>query len=135
HDSFNRVLGFEPGGRRLLVGRSHTPSHTELLIVDPADGTATSLTDGEPSGRYVAVRWAPEGGHLYCLNDCDGDFMVPVAIDAGTGKRTLLETGGCDYEDASLAPNGQRLVYSANRDGYSVVYIRDLANGTRIELA
>src|SRR6266516_2821352 len=39
HDSTNRALGFEPDGRRLLIERVHTPSHHELLLVDPRDGS------------------------------------------------------------------------------------------------
>jgi dipeptidyl aminopeptidase/acylaminoacyl peptidase len=129
-DANQRAVGFEPGGRRILVQRIHTPFAHELLLVDPNDGTARSLTAAEREGRYISTRWAPDGRRIYCASDRGGDFLELVALDLVSGGLERLSSADGDVEDLALAPDGRTVVYALNRDGYVEARLLDLVSRT-----
>lgn len=134
-DSTNRAVGFEPGGKRVLIERSRSQFEQELLLVDPADGSARLVADGWPAARYYSAHWSPDGRLIYCATDRESDFLGAAVVHPESGRLERLNSLEHDVEGMRVSPDGGRLVYSVNDEGYSRIYLRQLctARERRVE--
>lgn len=106
-----------PDGSRIAAVRSvpralfkdeNGSNWSELIVVDPSDGSLTPFVTGKVN--ISRVKWLPDSSAISFLAKRDGDdhrslYVIPVA--GGEARRVLaLETAISDY---SWSPNGARV--------------------------
>lgn len=99
---------------------SVAPDHVEPIEIRP-----NAL---RPDGG--SVQWSPDGRSLYWTTADNSEFRRLARYDLGSGMATCLTDAiAWDVEDFALADDGQSIVFVANEDGRSRVYLLDLATG------
>jgi dipeptidyl aminopeptidase/acylaminoacyl peptidase len=125
---------YSPDGRSVLVQRADISSDHALYILDVESGNLRRLTDDTPPSKFAHAAWSKDGGSVFCQTDRDREFLYIAQIDAQTGALKPLVTADWDIGDLALSPDGTRLAYEINADGFSEIHVRTLADGTDIVL-
>jgi dipeptidyl aminopeptidase/acylaminoacyl peptidase len=122
------VAGWSPDRRHLIVSLVESSAENTLLELALADGATRELTPHDGPARFERPLYDASGAALYLLTDRDADCLVLARLDLAA-ERLRLETIldlGWDVQDIALSPDGARLAYHVNVDGYSELYVRDL---------
>ncbi len=134
-------LGFSPDGRKLLFERNEIFSVSQkLFLLDIAAGTVTPLNPSAEKIAYElafgAPRFTPDGAALVLGSNQGGEFKRLMRLDLASGKMTPL-TGdlGWDLDGFDLSADGRYLAYVVNEDGFSRIFLRDMARGTTKRIA
>ena len=134
-DGLYTVEGWSPDGRSLVVKLSHASFHMDLFLVAPEGGEIKPLTlDKEPS-RYFNIRWRKDGSGFYCCTDRGRENLGLAFHDLATGDLTWSRTPEWDVERFELSPDGARIAFVTNEDGYSRLAVMDAATGADVPLA
>ncbi len=128
HDGTNNAGPWRPDGDAMLVTRSFTTMHNQLLILDLGTGAVRELTDAATLARYEQPAWSADGSFLYVLSDLGRETMALARIEAGTGKLEWLQAGDWDLTHLDMSHDGRRLALAENADGYSVLHVLDSAD-------
>ncbi len=123
-----------PDGRSALVLRSDVGSDQSIHIVDVASGALRDLTEAGHPSKYGHATWSNDGRAVYCITDRDHEFLYVARIDVGSGTLEPVVTADWDVGDFALSPNGTRLVYELNVDGFSELRVRDFSDDVEITL-
>lgn len=116
-------------GKSVLLGRFHSSTWVELLILDVASGKLTPVGPDRKIG-YQASSFADGGASVVALSDDGAEHARPVVIDVKTGKVRDLEPGAkWGSEAMDVSPDGKTLALSVNEEGYSTLVLRDVATG------
>ncbi|WP_158842318.1 S9 family peptidase [Saccharothrix deserti] len=111
-------MGFSPDSRLLLVLRLHQNTEQDLFVCDLADGTVRLLTPHDGPAKYQPVAWLPDSSGVYLCTTQGRDFLGPAVLSL-TGELTWIDTPESDVEGAALSPDGTRLAWGLNEDGYT----------------
>jgi dipeptidyl aminopeptidase/acylaminoacyl peptidase len=125
-----------PDGRSALVVRADVGSDQTIYALDVESGTLRQLSEAGRPARYAHPSWSRDGRAVYCVSDRDREFLYVARLDAASGALEPVVTADWDVGDFALAPDGRRLAYELNVDGFSEVRVRDLASGadTTVEI-
>jgi dipeptidyl aminopeptidase/acylaminoacyl peptidase len=123
-----------PNGRSALVLRTDVGSDQSIHIVDLASGALRDLTEAGHPSKYGHANWSNDGRAVYCITDRDREFLYVARIDVGSGTLEPIVTVDWDVGDFAISPDGSRLVYELNIDGFSELRVRDLASGAEMTL-
>ena len=105
---FEELWAWSPVGTRLAYARADTES-SELLVIDPSDGSKTSL--GAVAGQVNALVWSPDGTRIAYS---DGGAVYQVEVD--NGQRSLLSDSFDLIIKIAWSPDGsQILVHDLSR--------------------
>jgi dipeptidyl aminopeptidase/acylaminoacyl peptidase len=119
--------GISSDGRALLLQKAGSAWDHMIVVVELESGEARRLTPEEPKARYRQVCWGPDSRTVYCVSDVGRDFLGLAAISAESGVLRWVAQPDWDVDDFALSPDGRRVVYQVNVDGYSDVRVHDLA--------
>ncbi|HUS17153.1 MAG TPA: DPP IV N-terminal domain-containing protein, partial [Chloroflexia bacterium] len=134
-DGSNSVAAWAPDGTALIVAHTEKPANQDLYLVPLDGGEPRLLTPHRGDAVYDHVEWAPDGRSLYLSTDQDREFTALVRYDLESGAWETLAAPDWDVEGCWLSPDGARLAYVVNVDGYSELYVRDLVAGTDTQAA
>lgn len=128
------VLRFSPDGRQLLLILNRGQNGEEgWLLKIPAEGTAGVRRIEPPLKTFSGTpktAWMPDSRHLVTslqttLYGSEQLWMV----DTQSGERHALTSGTQSATVATVAPDGNRLVFSQSTGNYDIVSV-DVATGT-----
>ncbi|MEU4442319.1 prolyl oligopeptidase family serine peptidase [Actinosynnema sp. NPDC050801] len=111
-------MGFSPDSRLLLVLRLHQQTEQDLFACDLTDGAVRLLTPHDGPAKYHPVAWLPDSTGVYLCTSQDRDFLG-LAVLSLDGGLSWIDTPESDVEGAALAPDGTRLAWGVNEDGYT----------------
>jgi Tol biopolymer transport system component len=134
---------FEPtatplgGGYGQIAFASNRFGAPQIFIMD-ADGShpqqVTNMADGA-----CQPNWSPDGLRIVFISPClertdlyPGSSLFIVNAD-GNGLTALPTAAGGDF-DPAWSPDGGRIAFTSLRDGYSQVYVMNLADSTATRL-
>ncbi len=127
---WREVRACAPDGRRVVVcDCSEGFFDMQLSLVDLETGAAEARLPHEGRARYLSPQWAPDGDRLYLCTDQGRDFLGVAALDLARDTLDWLIRPDWDVEEIALSPDGRRLAFVTNEDGYSRLRIRDLESG------
>lgn len=118
------VWEWSPAGARLAYARIDGETD-ELFVIDPADGSRTSLgpVDNTPRQGLLptlpgwAMEWSPDGTRIAYA---DGGSVYAVDVDGAS--RSLLADSLVDILDIAWSPDGKRiLIHDQGRDRIQVM--------------
>ena len=122
-----RVLAWSPDGGKLILDNEISSSHTPLYYLDLDSGQARPLTPPDEPAMNLQARWV-EDDHIYYLTNSGGEFLTLARLQIDTGEVSyLVEDPPGDVEWLAAAPTGKALTYIVNVDGYSQLFLYDLA--------
>jgi len=127
-----------------------SPDDSELLVLHYVSTTDRRLqicaTDGsgcraitnakKPQAWRVAV-WHPDGERLFVAVDSKSEFtrLYQVTLDkkgiARKGWVPLTDDIDWDVEAAEISGDGSTLAFTVNEEGYSALYLLDVATGAK----
>jgi dipeptidyl aminopeptidase/acylaminoacyl peptidase len=116
--------------RRLLVQRVYTPYNEDLYSVDLQTGAAELLTAHGGDATFESSQFTHDMRGVLCVTDLNREFHSIARIDLAThAVRTVLDLP-YDIDQVVLSPDGRRMAYIFNRDGYGDVVVADAAGRT-----
>ena len=129
----------QPGGRKLLFTRDAGGSEfTQIFLLDPDNGDAEMLTDGE--SRNESTVWDRNGNRIAFQstrrNGASNDIWLMDVADPGNAEMVLESPDGTRWEAAEFSANGSKLLlenYVSIVD--SRVYLLDFDSGATTLLA
>lgn len=124
HDGTNHIAGWDATGEGLVVRRSTSGWDHELLYVDLRTRDCRRITPGSGEAVYNKVIPIPGGGGFYVTTNAGRDFIGIATLDFNQ-RLEYVVAHDWDVEGMALSPDGRRLAYSINRDGYSELHIVD----------
>lgn len=124
---------FSTDGRKLLVQQYVSINDVRPGVVDLDSGKLTLFPVDGGKASFGAFRFAPDGSGAYFTSDEKNEFRTLRFHDFKTGKVVPLSANiAWDVEDYALSPDGQRIAFVSNEDGFGVLHLLDAA--TRKEL-
>jgi serine/threonine-protein kinase len=114
HFAFSNTgsMVYVPGGPSLASG-------ARLLAIVDRKGVRKPLPI--PSGLYAQPRVSPDGKQLALYTDNGSDSAIQIYDFSGTSPLRRLTFTGRNYKPI-WTPDGQRVVYSSDRDGEEAIY-------------
>jgi dipeptidyl aminopeptidase/acylaminoacyl peptidase len=111
-------MGFSPDARLLLVLRLHQNTEQDLFACDLATDEVRLLTPHDGPAKYHPVAWLPDSSGVHLCTTQGRDFLglATLSLDGGL---TWIDTPEADVEGAALSPDGTRLAWGVNEDGYT----------------
>jgi dipeptidyl aminopeptidase/acylaminoacyl peptidase len=133
-DATLHIEDWSPDGRYLLIRRDNTNLDKDLFLLDlqaPLDHAQNPrhLTPHQGQADFSQSVFSPDGTVIYTLTDWRRDLAAPARLELATGKLTYLVEKAWGSEGMRLAPDGAKLVYEINEEGYSRLFIYALASG------
>jgi len=124
---------FSADGRKLLVQQYVSINDVRPGVVDLDSGKLTLFPVDAGKASFGEFRFAPDGSGAYFTSDEKGEFKTLRFHDFKTGKVVPLSADiAWDVDDYALSPDGQRIAFISNEDGFGVLHLLDAA--TRKEL-
>lgn len=111
-------IGFSPDARLLLVLRLHQNTEQDLFVCDLAADEVRLITPHDGPAKYHPVAWLPDSSGVYLCTTQGRDFLGLASLSLD-GALTWIDTPGSDVEGAALSPDGTRLAWGLNEDGYT----------------
>ena len=133
-EGMRSVADWSPDGRQLLIGKAHSLLHHELFALDLDTGETTRITPESAVARFADAHWLPDGERIVCRTDHEREFLAPATVDVQTGQIELLVDTDWDAEHLALSPEGDRLAYALNVEGYSELWVLDLDTGAQTQI-
>ncbi len=128
-----------PDGERVVY--VHTDGETDVLAAVEADGGQWPRKIVEGADFYMHPSWHPDGGRIAWI-EWDHPKMpwdetrLKTARVSRSGEHLVLEdpklwAGGEETSvlQPEFSPDGRRLAYASDRDGWWHLYVRDLDSG------
>ncbi|HYX90940.1 MAG TPA: S9 family peptidase [Myxococcaceae bacterium] len=125
---------FSPDGTRLLVTRFRAIDDADLYVVDVASGDRRQITPAQGKGSVRAAAWAADGKSAFLVTDRYSDFDELYRIDLATPAASpvsLTRSLKWNVEDVAVAPDGSRVAFAANVDGYGRLFLLDRGGRTQ----
>ncbi|MDZ7692611.1 MAG: hypothetical protein U5K69_16030 [Balneolaceae bacterium] len=114
-----------PGGERIAALQVEQGT-TNIVLVDPTNGTVKKVTDFSSGEQLFTPEWHPDGEQIYfSFGEKNGRSIRRVSIDSGE-IQTVLAGELLDYRDPFIDAKGRYLYYSADKDGIFNIYRTEL---------
>ncbi len=127
---WREVQSCSPDGTRVVVQDCRNGMFDmQLQILDIASGAVRECCPHDGPARYLSPRWTPDGDRLYLCTDQGRDFLGVAVLTLADGSLEWLVETDWDVEEIALDPDGRRLAFVINEDGYSRLRVRDLETG------
>lgn len=123
---------WHPDGRRVAVVDviGNTEQHVHLFDLDSRE--TRDLTPHEGDQVNEPVGFTAGGGSLINVTDRDREFGYLEAIDLETGERSALWQGDWGVEHAAMSEDRNRLAFTVDENGYSILHVLDLESGREL---
>ncbi|HKD08935.1 MAG TPA: S9 family peptidase [Bryobacteraceae bacterium] len=122
-------------GKSLLVTRSVVGgTDSSVYLVDTASGQATELTPHSGRTVYRGRDLSPDG--KWALVESNEKYGVGnvALVEVASKKLQWITDGKWDATPGEFSPSGDRLTYSVNEDGRTVLYLQALGAATAVKI-
>lgn len=121
--------GFSPDGTKVLFSRATSNLNNDLFVLDLTTGRTRHLTPHEGDARFYGPKFSEDGKSLLLNTDRNGEYLALSRMDLATGAVTPVAGQGWDVEGWTMSPDQGTVAFTQNEDGYSKLYLHDLATG------
>lgn len=132
-DGSNFVSDWSCDGRYVLITRQTGALDAEVYLLDLKTGKARHLTPHRGLAQYGSAQFSPDGQSIYLRTDQDSEFVRGARMDLN-GQLEFLTEDGADVDGIALSPDGSCLALIRNIDGYSLLTVRSLADGSEVRV-
>lgn len=129
HDGSNIPRAWSHDGKLLLVKRMNTNLDSDFYLLDLKTRQISLLTPHCGEASYFHPVFTSDDQSILCLTNRNREFVSLVSIDIETGKERKLSENDVDLDGLALSPEGSKVAYTTNEEGYSKIKIMDLDDG------
>lgn len=124
-------LDISPDGQTALLGRYTSIADTDLWLLDLQSGQMLELKPASDMVAYGSGQFTADGRAVIVTSDRDADLDRLVRLDVETGRPTALSAPNLMWpvESFELSPDGRRVAYGVNEEGWSTIVVQDVATG------
>ena len=130
----NSPAAWGPDGEFLIVRLAHAGFDHDLYLLDLSTSEIEHLTPHEGEAVYQYVQMQPDGDGFYLISNQDRNFRGVFHYDLSTRELSPVLEVEKEIEGLKLSPDGGRLAYLVNDEGYSQLWIYDLRSGDKQQL-
>lgn len=116
--------------KQLLVRQVISPYDDNLFAVDLQRGTNRNLTPHRGQANFDSSQFTPDGRNVLCVSDVNQEFHTIQRIDVATLAIYRVGDISHDVDQVLLSPDGKRMAYIVNDEGYGNVVVADLGGRT-----
>jgi len=109
-------------------------TNSNIFVVNVATGNAALLTPHAGEKLYVANDLSPDGKMLLITANAVNGYQNAALLDITTKKITWLTQEKWEVSGGNFSPDGKRITFRANVDGYSYLYVHDIASEETTDL-
>jgi dipeptidyl aminopeptidase/acylaminoacyl peptidase len=119
---------FTSDGKRLLVMKSNSATHTQLFEVEIATGKSREITPTSEAWAYNAIGYSADDALVVAISDYHGDKSAFVSINLSSGAIDKMFPQFDSFEADQGSLNQDRTVLAAclNEDGYDTMHLFSL---------
>ncbi|MCD6263138.1 S9 family peptidase [Candidatus Bathyarchaeota archaeon] len=133
-DGWNVPEAWSHDGRCLLVRTLNTNLDSDLYLIDLKNGEVRCLTAHSGEATYSTPVFTPDDRSILCLTNRDREFMALVSLDVETSEEEKIVEEHWDLDCLALNPDGDKIAYTVNEEGYSRLRILNLHDGSTKEI-
>jgi dipeptidyl aminopeptidase/acylaminoacyl peptidase len=109
-------------------------TNSNIFVAEVATGKNTLLTPHEGELLYSPNDISPDGKTVLLTSNAGNGVDNAGLLDVATKKIKWLTEGKWEVQGGHFSPNGKSVTWRANVDGYTDIYIHDLALGKTTKL-
>ncbi|MBV9718315.1 MAG: S9 family peptidase [Candidatus Eremiobacteraeota bacterium] len=110
---------------QLLVRQAITPYDDNLYAVDLRRTAARLMTPHSGQATFQSAQFTPDGRSILCVTDLNQEFHTIQRISTLTLAIRPVFALAHDVDEVLLSPDGQRMAYIVNDDGFGNVVVAD----------
>lgn len=139
---FDFYPAWSPDGKKIAVSRRSPDGNYDLYVMNANGKQEINLTN-TPLIDEIIPSWSPDGKKIAVSSCPDGDFdfwawdynctEIYVMDADGSNQTRLTENDKEDY-GPTWSPDGEKIVFSTNRDGNYEIYSMDADGSNPINL-
>ena len=129
-------ISWSPDDAWLLVGNYVSITDRRLVLVKADGSVVRTITSAKKPKAWGGGAWHPDGTSLYLTVDKDGEFnrLYRVPLDRrGTLSRKdwtpITDDIDWNVGAVSMSTDGKTLAFTVNADGWSELWLHDVASG------
>ena len=123
---------WSPDAKQLVVRLVRTPYDDDLFTVDLRTGVARLITPHGGQATFDDPQFTTDMRGVLCISDRGRAFRTIQRIDLATRTLRPVLYLAHDVDELALAPDGRRMAYIVNRDGFGEVVIADARTGRTV---
>lgn len=129
-DLFNFSPIWSKDGKFIFYSQAQAKgTNSNILMIEVADATSTLLTPHEGEKTYWANDASPDGKYLLITSNSGNGYDNPGLLEIASRKIHWLTDEKWEISGANFSPDGRSLVYTANIDGNTDMYLYDMVSG------
>jgi len=109
-------------------------TNSNCFIADIATQKSTLLTPHDGERLYEANDLSPDGKNVLITSNAGNGYQNAGLLDVATKKIIWLTEDRWKISGGHFSPDGKSVTWSANLDGYTNLYIHELASGKTVDL-
>jgi dipeptidyl aminopeptidase/acylaminoacyl peptidase len=123
-------------GKSIVYTQSQAKgTDSNIYIADVAGGTSILLTPHQGEQLYEADDISPDGKRLLITSNAANGYDNVGLLENASKKITWLTKDKWEIGGGNFSPDGKSVTWTANVDGNTEIYLRDLTAGTTKTLA
>ncbi|HYO90802.1 MAG TPA: DPP IV N-terminal domain-containing protein, partial [Pyrinomonadaceae bacterium] len=128
-DGSNGVAAWSQDGRYMVVSHNNEELSldNDLFLVDTQTRQATLLTQHQGSAEFGDVSFTRDGRSIIFGTNDNREFYQLARMDLQTRRVEILDNAEWDLDASEMSNDGRMLAYTLNRDGFSELYVREVA--------
>ncbi len=126
----NFPAAWTPDRSSLIIRLSHSNFDHDLHLLGLADEKMLHLTPHEGQAVYQHLQMRPDGKGFYLISNEGRNWRGIFYYDFGEGRMTPVVQMKKEIEGLKLSPDGSKLAYLVNDEGYSQLWIYHVDDGS-----
>ena len=118
---------WQPNGDLVIVSETRGEDANDVYLLNAETGDMTPLMQPKIAANFSDFQWLPDGSGFYLATNLDREFNAVAFYDMASGQLTTLFATDADADNVQLAGDGDFLLWTTNREGYSKLQGVDLA--------
>ncbi|HKW19384.1 MAG TPA: S9 family peptidase [Terriglobales bacterium] len=102
-------------------------TNSNVYVAEVATQTSSSVTPHEGEKLYSATDFSPDGKKLLVTSNAVNGFQNAGVLDLATKKIKWITEEKWEVSSGNFSPDGKTLTFRANADGYTDLYLHDMA--------
>ncbi len=120
---------WSPDGKSIAYTQVNaTGRDSNVFVVDVESGRSTNLTSHEGEKNFEVTGWSPDAKRLLITSNAENGFDNIALLDVATKKLDWLTHEKWQVHSEQFSPDGKSLIWEANVEGNSDVYLYDITN-------
>jgi dipeptidyl aminopeptidase/acylaminoacyl peptidase len=122
---------WSPDDSKLIVIQYLSSTKSNSYILDLDSKELTQINDGAQEAVFLASFWDKTGTKVYATTNIGKEFNTLVLYDVKSKKMEFItEDIPWDIEDGALNKARTKAAFTANENGFSQLYLMDLASNS-----